>query len=177
MGARTTVTITVLVAGLVLNSIGNGLLAAGMKHVAEGPGGWSLLLRVLAEPRVIGGVALQAGFFASYLFALSRADLSFVLPITAIDYLLTAFVAAFALGERPPPLRWAGIGLIALGVGLVIATDRGRGASAGVALYKGQSGWECRRRKILSPLPPSNAVFRRRGTYTQSPAPPTPGPS
>ena len=121
MRGSSTLTVCVLVVGLILNSIGNGLLSAGMKRVAAGEGAW--LLRVVSEPRVVTGVALQAMFFASYLFALSRADLSFVLPLTAIDYLLTAAVAAFVLGERPPLVRWAGIGFIAFGVGLVLATN------------------------------------------------------
>lgn len=124
MRANVELTVLVLVTGLVLNSVGNGFLASGMRHVSESSSPW--LVAVASEPRVLVGVVCQALFFASYLFALSRADLSFVLPITAIDYLLTAFVAAWALGERPPALRWVGIALIATGVALVLATGRGR---------------------------------------------------
>jgi drug/metabolite transporter (DMT)-like permease len=113
MKGAVTLTVLVLVFGLVLNSIGNGLLSTGMRRA-------EVIL-------VIAGVGLQALFFASYLFALSRADLSFVLPITAIDYLLTALIAGLVLGERPPPVRWAGIALIALGVALVLSSPRASG--------------------------------------------------
>jgi uncharacterized membrane protein len=132
MRGSSTLTVCVLVVGLVLNSIGNGLLSAGMKRVSLAEGSW--VVRILSEPRVLMGVALQAMFFASYLFALSRADLSFVLPLTAIDYLLTAAVAAFVLGERPPFVRWAGIGFIAFGVGLVLATNSATRREAAVPL-------------------------------------------
>jgi drug/metabolite transporter (DMT)-like permease len=114
-------TLLVLVLGLAVGSVGHAFLSAGMRRVSAsaGAGIAAFVLATISEPRVLIGVVLQGFFFATYLFALSRADLSFVLPITALDYLLTAVVASVALGERPPPMRWIGTGLIAAGIVLI----------------------------------------------------------
>jgi hypothetical protein len=56
---------------------------------------------------------------ASYLTALSWADLTFVLPATAFGNIIVAFLSRFWLHETISPSRWAGIALITLGVGFV----------------------------------------------------------
>ena len=121
------VTLGVLVAGIVLGAIGHGFLAAGMRRVGSPSASLGEVLgfawRTIREPRVVAGVALQACFLASYLFALSRADLSFVLPITALDFILTALVASLWLGERLTPARWLGAAFVAAGIALVAWTD------------------------------------------------------
>jgi uncharacterized membrane protein len=50
---------------------------------------------------------------------LSWADLSYVLPVTAIGYVLVALVGHLLLAEQIPAKRWAGIVLIVAGVALV----------------------------------------------------------
>jgi uncharacterized membrane protein len=50
---------------------------------------------------------------------LSWADLSYVMPVTAISYVVTAFAGRFFLGETVSLMRWAGIVLITSGVTLV----------------------------------------------------------
>jgi drug/metabolite transporter (DMT)-like permease len=51
--------------------------------------------------------------------ALSWADLTYVMPATALGYVLLALVARFVLHEHISPLRWLGIVLITAGVGFV----------------------------------------------------------
>jgi uncharacterized membrane protein len=75
--------------------------------------------RALSNPWLLLGVALQATFFFTYLTLLSRADVSLVLPMTAVDYIVVALLAQHLLGEDITAARWAGIGLIVLGVFLV----------------------------------------------------------
>jgi drug/metabolite transporter (DMT)-like permease len=62
---------------------------------------------------------LLIGFFASYLTALSWADLTFVLPATAFGNVIVALLSRFWLHEAISPERWAGILLITVGVGFV----------------------------------------------------------
>ncbi len=62
--------------------------------------------------------AWPASFFL-WLAILSWSELSFVLPLTALSYVVTALLATFVLGETVTPLRWAGTILICLGVILV----------------------------------------------------------
>ena len=78
----------------------------------------SVFLAVL-NPWVAVGIVLLLGFFASYMHALSWADLTYVLPATSLGYVFLALVAKFALHEQVSPLRWLGIALISGGVGFV----------------------------------------------------------
>ena len=57
-----------------------------------------------------------------YLTLLTRADVSLVLPLTAVDYIVVAVLAQYLLGEIVTPVRWAGMGLIVAGVGLLSKT-------------------------------------------------------
>ena len=58
-----------------------------------------MVTRALSNPWLIFGVVLQASFFFIYLLLLSRADVSLVLPLTAIDYIVVAVLAQYMLGE------------------------------------------------------------------------------
>jgi drug/metabolite transporter (DMT)-like permease len=74
---------------------------------------WHLLLTALADPWIIVGICFLIGFFCTYVTALSWADLTYVLPATAISYVL------MALHEDVTLSHWLGIGLITAGVGFV----------------------------------------------------------
>ena len=50
---------------------------------------------------------------------LSRADLSFVMPVTASAYVLIAIAGRFLLHDNISGVRWAGILVITLGAVLV----------------------------------------------------------
>ena len=63
-------------------------------------------------------VCLAVSFF-SFLAVLSWADLSFVVPATAIVYAVTVLGAKFILREHIDGMRWAGTLLVCLGVALV----------------------------------------------------------
>lgn len=73
----------------------------------------------LSNPWVAVGIVLLLAFFASYMNALSWADLTYVLPATSLGYVLLAFVAKFGLHEQISLSRWLGIALISGGVGFV----------------------------------------------------------
>jgi drug/metabolite transporter (DMT)-like permease len=118
--------VLVVIAG-VLGGTGHVLLSKGMRTVpdlTEAPTGLlaGLITRALANPWTLLGVLLQAGFFVMYLTLLSRSDVSKILPMTAVDYIVVALLAQVVLGELVTPGRWAGIGLIVAGVYLVSRT-------------------------------------------------------
>jgi len=77
------------------------------------------LIAAVFTPFVALGIVLLIGFFASYLTALSWADLTYVLPATAFGNVIVALLAHFWLHEPISLERWAGIVLITLGVGFV----------------------------------------------------------
>ena len=100
--------------------LGDTCLSRGMTslpHIALAQPG--TLIAAVFTPWVASGIALLIGFFASYLTALSWADLTFVLPATAFGNVIVAFLARFWLHEPISIQRWAGIVLITLGVGFV----------------------------------------------------------
>lgn len=110
----------VLAGVAVFSSAGDSLLARGMKDL----GGVSLhqlssLILAILDPWVASGILLLLAFFASYMSALSWADLTYVLPASSLGYVLVALVARFGFHEAISPARWLGIALITAGVGFV----------------------------------------------------------
>ena len=77
------------------------------------------LIAAVFTPWIAVGIALLIGFFASYLTALSWADLTFVLPATAFGNVIVALFARFWLHEAISWQRWLGVVLITVGVGFV----------------------------------------------------------
>ena len=77
------------------------------------------LITAVFTPWVATGIALLIGFFASYLTALSWADLTFVLPATAFGNVIVELLSRFWLNEPVSWQRWLGVLLITLGVGFV----------------------------------------------------------
>ena len=77
------------------------------------------LIVAVFTPWIALGIALLIGFFASYLTALSWADLTYVLPATAFGNVIVALLSRFWLQETISLERWVGIALITLGVGFV----------------------------------------------------------
>src|SRR5437764_7293641 len=84
---------------------------------------WTRIFSSLLNPWVAAGTLLLIGFLATYMAALSWADLTFVLPATSVSYVLIALLGQFLLGEHITTLRWLGIALVTGGVGFV-ARDR-----------------------------------------------------
>jgi len=100
-------------------SVGEAMLSRGMKTPdVPGGGGWAQARNVL-NVYVIGGTLLMMLYFGLYMLALKWADFSFVLPLTAVSYLLGAILAKYFLHENVTPLRWIGTLVIMLGVAIV----------------------------------------------------------
>ncbi len=118
--------VLVLIAA-VIGGTGHVMLSKGMKTVGDLTEAPAFLLggmvgRAVSSPWLLLGVTLQATFFFMYLTLLSRASVSQVLPMTAIDYIVVALLAQLLLAETVTPARWAGIGFIVVGVFLVART-------------------------------------------------------
>lgn len=128
-------TLLVMLLAVVVATVGDLCMAQGMRQVGQvAVGGasdlWRIGARIVTTPRIWVAVTMSLTFFALWLTALSWADLSFVLPITALTYVLNAMLVAPVLGERVSPLRWAGTWLIFLGVLLVTLSGQGSGPVA-----------------------------------------------
>lgn len=95
---------------VVLSNVGGNLaLSVGIKQSAL--------------PMLVLGVALLILWTLSRMTLMSWADLSYILPVTAIGYVLTAAVGQFVLGEHVTITRWSGTLLIIAGILLVARTE------------------------------------------------------
>lgn len=110
----------VLAAVMLTASVGDTLLSRGMSEI--GPVDLhhlGLLWHALGNLYIVFGIVLLIGFFATYMTALSWADLTFVMPATALGYVVIALLSRFWLHEQLSGSRWAGIALIVCAVGFV----------------------------------------------------------
>jgi len=119
-------TFVVLALAVVAGAAGNLFLSRGMKLAGDfgaTPGEWlAAFARAFSMGEVWLGIACLIGFFVLFLATLSWADLSFVMPSSAVGYLAVALLAHFVVGERVSVLRWMGTLAISLGVLLVGGT-------------------------------------------------------
>ena len=114
-----------LLTALVLSgALGELLVAKGMRQVGA----------VTGHLRAMAGTLQRAGrnrylcaslgchglAFGAFLGLLSYADLSFVVPVTAVSYVLKTFGARYFLQEQITPERWLGTLLVALGVAIIL---------------------------------------------------------
>jgi drug/metabolite transporter (DMT)-like permease len=99
------------------NVLGNVALSRGMHQVGRiisaSPFDY---LRAFANPWTLLGICILVIWILTDLALLSRADLSFVLPVTASAYVLVAICGHFFLHDRISWERWVGIVLITGGV-------------------------------------------------------------
>lgn len=104
--------------------LGNVLLSKGMKEIGSAKD-WTpadmlpILAKILTSSYIWLGIACLLAFFIAYMLVLTWADYSYVQPASAFSYAVVAVLSYFLLGEVVPPLRWAGIAVICLGVFVV----------------------------------------------------------
>ena len=110
---------------ILLKPFSNLFLAGGMRHFPESlsmdPAQY---VRAVFDPLVAIGIGMQILWMLLRMALLSVADLSFVLPVTAIGYVLSTLLAHAFLGEEVSLERWLGTGVIFLGTALVSFTTR-----------------------------------------------------
>ncbi len=104
---------------IVTNVVGNVMLSHGMQQIGPtlsfSPIAYA---HVVLNPWAVLGVIVLATWMVLNLALLSRADLTFVLPMTASAYVLIAIVGHFWLGEPAGVIRWTAIGFISIGAAL-----------------------------------------------------------
>ena len=110
---------------VLLRPLGNLALAWGMKHTVSLFSGTAYAsLIVVANPFVLGGIALLVLTLLIRIATLSVADLSLVLPLTAVGYVLSTALGRLVLGEAVSRTQWMGTVLICLGASLVTSEQR-----------------------------------------------------
>ncbi len=107
---------------ILLNVLGNYTLSLGLKDAEQlgaSPIGY---VTTMANPGVLAGVFLLLLWMLFRMALLSWADLSFVLPVTSLGYVLSVAAGALYMGEQVSAQRWAGTFLIVAGTVLAGST-------------------------------------------------------
>jgi drug/metabolite transporter (DMT)-like permease len=105
---------------IMLKAVGNLSLAWGMKHFPQVMSANPLpYLRAMLDPFVALGIAALILALLTRMALFSLADLSFVLPVTAVGYIIATLLGKIFLHETVSPERWAGTILIVFGAVLV----------------------------------------------------------
>jgi uncharacterized membrane protein len=118
----------ILAAVMVLSDASSDvLLSKGIKQVGGAPDlrSWDILGIIRQAARntsLLISITLAAVHFGALVALLSLWDLSLVIPVGALDYVLGTFGASLVLGEHVSRLRWIGVCLIAGGVALTSAS-------------------------------------------------------
>jgi uncharacterized membrane protein len=117
-----------LVLVILLKPVSNLFLAWGMRHFPETLSTDPVMyVRAVFDPLVAIGIGMQILWMLMRMALLSLADLSFVLPVTAVGYVLSTLLAHIFLNEQVSLERWIGTGLIFLGTAVVGLTLRNGG--------------------------------------------------
>lgn len=111
-------TLLLTAAVVVFNVLGNFALSWGMKHAPASAGPILSLL----EPFVLLGIVMLIAWTLLRIKLLGLADLSYVLPVTAVGYILSAVMGAAFLHEHVSVERWTGTLLIFAGAALTSLT-------------------------------------------------------
>lgn len=109
---------------VLVDSIGTLLIARGMKQVGEistlQPRKLLKIARRLVKNHLLWiGFLFQASTFFLFLTLLSWANLSLVIPMASLGYVVNILGAQFFLKEKVTKERWLGTLLICAGVALV----------------------------------------------------------
>lgn len=108
-----------------LKAVGNLSLAWGTKHFHQHLSTNVLMyVAAMANPFVAVGIVMLILSLLTRMALLSLADLSFILPVTSVGYVLSALLGVAFLGEKVAPGAWAGTLLIFAGAAVVSSTPR-----------------------------------------------------
>src|SRR4051812_29142004 len=108
----TLLTLSLILAGVLLNAGAQLLLKAGTNAMPLGLG-------LAIEPHILGGLACYVVSVVVWVAALSKVPVSIAYPMLSIGYIVNAFAAWYLFGEALTPMKLAGIGIIVIGVFVV----------------------------------------------------------
>jgi drug/metabolite transporter (DMT)-like permease len=116
--------LAILLVGLVFESAGVVLLKKGMTQVGEVKAiNAAEIARVvrasMTNSQILLGVFFEALFFAALLILMSKSDISFLWPLTALSFVFATFAAILFLDERVSAIRWAGVLFIVIGAAFI----------------------------------------------------------
>jgi uncharacterized membrane protein len=120
-------TFLLVAAVILLNAFGDLSLTWGLRHIPQTLAANPLsYVQAMLNPFVAAGITMLILWLLTRMALMSWADLSFVLPVTSVGYVLVALLGRFFLHEQVSASRWVGILLILGGAILVGSSNHER---------------------------------------------------
>jgi len=117
-----------LICAVLLAACGHLLIKSGL-NAAPVIGHTPLAERILAYllmPRVILGLAVYGLGTLLWIAVVSKRDISYLYPITALNYVLITMGGTWLFGEPVSWRRWLGIAVVMTGVAVLQASGGGK---------------------------------------------------
>jgi len=123
--------ILILLIGLIFESTGVILLKKGMTQIGDMQKVsvsevWRVVKSSVTSPQILLGVLFEALFFGCLLILMSKSDISFLWPLTALSFVFATFAAIWFLGEHVSPSRWIGVVLIMAGAAFISYSEHAK---------------------------------------------------
>ncbi len=134
----------ILLIGLCFESTGVVLLKKGMDRV-EGMKSVTvsevvrLISTAVTNTQILLGVFFEALFFGCLLVLMSKSDISFLWPLTALSFVFATLAAMWFLHERVSGMRWAGVVFIMIGAALISYSEHAKGKEPAAPASTSQS--------------------------------------
>jgi len=112
---------------VLLAATGHIMIKAGLNGAASAAAHGSIIERLIvyfSQPYVLLGLTIYGLGTAMWVFAVSKRDISYVFPITALNYVLVTLGGKFLFAEVVPFKRWLGIAVVIIGVALMQSAGR-----------------------------------------------------
>ena len=116
---KPSVVIPLVVVVNVLGALGQALLKRAINGITAGSGLWGSAGFLARDGTFYGGAFLTGGGVLTWLYVLSRADLSYATPFAGLGVVLISIASAVMLHEPVGLQRLLGTLIIAVGVVLV----------------------------------------------------------
>ena len=133
----------ILIIGLVFESVGVVLLKKGMNSIGEiRQVSAAEVVRVIkagaSNSQIWLGMLFEALFFFCLLLLMSKSDISFLWPLTALSFVFATLAATIFLHEQVSNLRWVGVLFIMVGAALISYSEHMKDKSAPVVTARGE---------------------------------------
>jgi drug/metabolite transporter (DMT)-like permease len=106
---------------ILLASTGHLLIKLGLIAAVQTPAGSALehMVHTLLQPAVFFGLGIYGIGTLLWMSAVSRRNISFLYPLTALNYVIVSVGGHIWFGEKISAGRWLGIAIVVLGVALL----------------------------------------------------------
>jgi drug/metabolite transporter (DMT)-like permease len=116
-----------VIGSVLLAGCGHLMIKAGLNSASSSAAHAMIFERLLIyfrQPLVLLGLCVYGLGTVMWVFAVSKHDISYVFPITGLNYVLVTLGGMFFFAEMIPARRWLGISVVIVGVAMMQSAGR-----------------------------------------------------